>query len=253
LFSLENEKDLIFNYTDYLKQDRKLKLPILVFYGAIIFYSANLLLKQGMKEIPQNILFSGTASKTIRIIDTKPGNPNITDLFKYFFKQINCIDKSQIKIALSENPKEITCRGALKAELDENMINCPIVFWIGGNDDSIWSKALDKNSDIARTPYYRDLNLDGNKSLIESSVNHFFNLLDDYFTSVNLEANFGIDNSAWLKFQKMRSSNITDFLEQGLQAFYKSPSKHIEETLFFYPLIGILNKLAFELANTDNR
>ncbi len=253
LFSLENEKDLIFSYTDYLKQDRKLKLPILLFYGAIIYYSANLLMKQGMKEVPQNILFSGTASKTIRIIDTKPGNPNITDLFRYFFKRINGIDKSQIRIALSDNPKEITCRGALKADPDKEMINCPIVFWIGGNDDSIWGKALDKNSDIAITPYYRDLDRDGNKSLIESSVNHFFNLMDDYFMSVNLEANFGIDNSAWLKFQEMRSSNITDFLEQGLQAFYKSPSKHIEEALFFYPLIGILNKLAFELANTANQ
>ena len=51
----------------------------------------------------------------------------------------------------------------------------------------------------------------------------------------------------------MRSLNIRDFLEQGLKAFYKSSEKHIEETLFFYPLIGILNKLAFELANTDNQ
>lgn len=253
LFSLENEKDLIFSYTDYLKQDRKLKLPILLFYGAIIYYSANLLMKQGMKEVPQNILFSGTASKTIRIIDTKPGNPNITDLFRYFFKRINGIDKSQIRIALSENPKEITCRGALKADMNEDLVNCPIVFWIGGNDNSVWSKALDKNSDIAITPYYRDLDRDGNKSLIEGSVNHFFNLMDEYFMSVNLEANFGIDNSAWLKFKEMRSLNITDFLEQGLQAFYKSESKHIEEALFFYPLIGILNKLAFELANTPDK
>ena len=253
LFSLENEKDLIYNYTDYLKQDRKLKLPILVFYGAIIYYSANLLLKQGMKEVPQNILFSGTASKTIRIIDTKPGNPNLTDLFRFFFKKINGIDKSQIKIALSENPKEITCRGVLKAGIDENLISCPIVFWIGGNNDSVWSRALDKNTDIAVTPYYRDLERDGNKLLIESSVNHFFTLMDDYFKSVNLEANFGIDNSAWVKFQEMRSSNITDYLEQGLKAFYKSPTKHIEESLFFYPLIGIMNKLAFELANTANQ
>ena len=250
LFSLENEKDLIYNYTDYLKQDRKLKLPILLFFGALFYYSANLLLKQGMKEAPQNILFSGTASKTIRIIDTRPGNPNIADLFRYFFKQVNGIDKTQIRIALADDPKEITCRGALKADLDNSLITCPIVFWIGGNDDSVWGRALDKNSDIAITPYYRDLERNGNKSLIESSVNHFFTLLDEYFTSVNLEANFGIDNSAWMKFQEIRSLNITDFLEQGLQAFYKSPSKHIEETLFFYPLIGILNKLAFELANT---
>jgi hypothetical protein len=253
LFSLENEEDIEFNYTDFLKQNRKLKLPILIFYGAIIYYSANLLKKLGTTEIPKNILFSGTASKTIKIIDTQAGNPNISNLFKYFFKEVMGIDSEQLNIALSDNPKEITCKGVLRADIDENITNCPVVFWIGGNDNSIWSKALNKSTDIPDTPYYRDLEAGNNKALIENSVNQFFALLDGYFRSVNLEGDFGIDNSAYLKFKQMRSLNIRDFLEQGLKAFYKSSEKHIEETLFFYPLIGILNKLAFELANTDNR
>jgi hypothetical protein len=253
LFSLENEEDIEFNYTDFLKQNRKLKLPILIFYGAIIYYSANLLKKLGTSEIPKNILFSGTASKTIKIIDTQAGNPNISNLFKYFFKEVMGIDSEQLNIALSDNPKEITCKGVLRADIDENITNCPVVFWIGGNDNSIWSKALNKSTDIPDTPYYRDLEAGNNKARIENSVNQFFALLDGYFRSVNLEGDFGIDNSAYLKFKQMRSLNIRDFLEQGLKAFYKSSEKHIEETLFFYPLIGILNKLAFELANTDNR
>ena len=253
LFSLENEEDITFNYTDFLKQDRKLKLPILVFYGAVIYYSANLLLKQGTREIPGNILFSGTASKTVKIIDPQAGNPNMANLFRYFFKQVMGIETDHLNIALSENPKEITCKGVLRADLGDDQISCPVVFWLGGDDDSVWSKALNKTSDIKDTPYYRDLETGGSKKLIESSVNHYFTLLDEYFKGVSLEANFGIDNAAYLKFKQMRSSNITDFLEQGLKAFYKSPEKHIEETLFFYPLIGILNKLAFELANTGNQ
>ncbi len=253
LFSLENEKDIKFNYTDYLKQDRKLKLPILIFYGAIIYYSANLLLKQGTTEIPKNILFSGTASKTIKIIDTQAGNPNIANLFKFFFKQIMGLESGHLNIALSENPKEITCKGVLSANLEGDLIDSPVVFWIGGSENSVWSKALNKTTDIAITPYYRDLEVADNKTLIENSVNKFFTLLDDYFKGVNLEGNFGIDNAAYLKFRQMRSLNIKDFLEQGLKAFYKSPEKHIEETLFFYPLIGILNKLAFELANMDSQ
>jgi hypothetical protein len=250
LFSLENEEDITFNYTDLLKQDRKLKLPILVFYGAIIYYSANLLKKQGTTEIPKNILFSGTASKTIKIIDTQAGNPNISNLFRYFFRQVMGVETEHLNIALSENPKEITCKGVLRADLHEDQISCPVVFWLGGNDNSVWSKALNKSTDIKDTPYYRDLETGGTKTLIENSVNHYFDLLDEYFRNVSLEANFGIDNSAYMKFKQMRSLNIKDFLEQGLKAFYKSPEKHIEETLFFYPLIGILNKLAFELANT---
>ena len=253
LFSLEDEPDINFNYTNFLRQDKKLKLPILIFYGALVYYSTNLLLVQGITNPPKNILFSGTASKTMRIIDTKAGNPNITNLFKFFFKQILGVDNAQIRIALSENPKEITCKGALKAAFEHDLINCPIVFWIGGNNKSIWNKAINKNTDIAITPLYRDLEEGDNKSLIEGSVIHLFDLLDELFRSTNLESNFGIDNSAYLKFKEIRSSNIKDFLEQGLKAFYKLPEKHIEETLFFYPLIGILNSLARELANTENK
>ena len=90
-----------------------------------------------------------------------------------------------LKIALSENPKEITCKGVLSADINNDITNCPMVFWLGGNNDSIWSKALNKNTDIPDTPYYRDLKKDNIKSLIEDSINDFFSLLDDYFKQIN--------------------------------------------------------------------
>lgn len=253
LFSLETENDINFNYTTLLRQDRKMKLPILMFYGAIIYYSANLLKKHGITEIPKNILLSGTASKTIKIIDSRNAYPNISKLFKYIFQKVMGLTADNLNVALSENPKEITCKGVLRADIKEDITNCPMVFWLGGDNDSIWSKALNKNTDIPNTPYYRDLETEKNKSSIENSINDFFNLLDDYFNQINFEGDFGIDNAAYQKFIKMRSLNIKDFLEHGVKAFYKSADKHIEETLFFYPLIGILNKLAFELSNTDNQ
>lgn len=253
LFSLENEKDIKFNYTEHLRQDRKMKLPIMIFYGAIIYYSANLLKKHGITEIPKNILLSGTASKTIKIIDSGKGFPNISNLFKYIFNHVIGSDIKQLNIALSENPKEITCKGVLKANMDTDITNCPIIFWLGGNDDSTWGQALNKSKDIQNIPYYKDIETIGVKALFKDSINNFFDLLDSYFSTINMEGDFGIDNSAYLKFKEMRSVNIQDYLEQGLKAFYKSPDKHIEESLFFYPLIGILNKLAFELSNIENQ
>ncbi|MGE5456811.1 MAG: hypothetical protein ACM3RX_00490, partial [Methanococcaceae archaeon] len=249
LFSLENEKDIKFSFTDFLKQDRKLKLPILVFYAAVIYYSSNLLKKYRVEEIPKNILFSGTASKTLKIIDPQKGSPNISNLFRYFFRQVMSVESGHLNIALADNPKEITCKGVLRADINEDVSGCPIIFWVGGNDESVWSRALNKNTDVAETPYYRDLDINNNKILIEASINTFFTMLDDYFRNNSLEGDFGIDNSAYLIFKQMRSLNIRDFLEQGLKAFFKNPDKHIEETLFFYPLIGILNKLSNELAN----
>lgn len=253
LFSLETETDIQFNYTTLLRQDRKMKLPILMFYGAVIYYSANLMKKHGMVEIPKNILLSGTASKTIKIIDSINNLPNTSKLFKYIFESVMGVKTDNLNIVLSENPKEITCKGVLRAGINEDITNCPMVFWLGGDNDSVWSKALNKNTDIPNTPYYRDLESGDIKSLIENSITDFFSLLDNYFKQINFEGDFGIDNEAYLKFKEMRSQNIRDFLEHGIKAFYKSPDKHIEETLFFYPLIGILNKLAFELSNSDNQ
>lgn len=253
LFSLEAETDINFNYTSLLMQDRKMKLPILMFYAAIIYYSANLLKKYGINEIPKNILLSGTASKTIKIIDSRSAYPNISNLFKFIFQSVMSINSKNLNVGLSESPKEITCKGILRANISEDIMNCPMIFWLGGSNDNIWGKALNKSTDIPLTPYYRDLEVENNKAIIEDSINTFFRLLDQYFDSINFEGDFGIDNEAYLKFKAMRSLNIKDYLDQGVKAFFRSSDKHIEETLFFYPLIGILNKLALELSNTDNQ
>ena len=250
LFSLENETDIVFNYSQKLRENKKLKLSILIFYSAIIYYSANLIKRQGSTDVPKNILFSGTASKTIKIIDAAQNFPNVSNLFKYLFNKIMGTGAKDIKIVLAENPKEITCKGVLRGGL-ANIRTYPILFWLGGNENSVWGNTLNKSSDISNSPYYRDLDKNDNKMLIENSINHFFDLLDNYFDNINIEGDFGIDTTSYNLFKITRSSYIQDYLEQGIKAFNYSPDKHIEETLFFYPLIGILNKLSFELANTE--
>lgn len=251
LFSLENETDIVFDYSQKLKEDKRLKLSILIFYSAIIYYSANLLKRQGNIEVPNNILFSGTASKTLKIIDSVEKFPNISKLFKYLFNEVMETNANVLTIVLSENPKEITCKGVLRAGLEETDINYPILFWLGGNDNSLWSEVLDKNKNISNSPYYKDLDLAGNKNLIENSIKQFFDLLDNYISRINLTADFGIDTTAYNLFKNTRSLHIQDYLEHGIKAFNYSADKNIEETLFFYPLIGILNKLSFELANVE--
>jgi hypothetical protein len=247
LFSLENEKNINFNYTTLLQQDKKLKLPILIFYAAIAFYSAKLLLKNGISKLPDNILFSGTASKTALIIDPTPNYTNISNLYKYLFNSIlKSKETKDLKIVISEIPKEITCKGILKSGLIQNSVISPIVFWIGGNSSDIWGKAIDKKLDFNITPKYGEIN-DQVEVILENSIFGFYNLLDLYFTNINIEE-FGIDTEAYEKFKNLRTENIKDYLRQGLKAFYKKEDKQIEETLFFYPLIGILNKLAYELS-----
>jgi len=251
LFSLENERDVNFNYTDELRANRRLKLPILVFYGALVYYASKLIKKQN-KTTPKNLLFSGTASKTLKIIDAKQNFPNATNLFKHIISNVTEKTVEQLKIALADNPKEITCKGALKAGIQNNINNCPILFWLGGTEGSDWDKVLNNKTDIKQTPLYSAIEDDSNKSSIESSLNQFFNLLDEYIKTINLESEYGIDYAAYEVFKDTRSLNIKDYIDQGVKAFFKSSDKHIEETLFFYPLIGILHTLALELSNNKN-
>ena len=154
-------------------------------------------------------------------------------------------------LEVSQIPKEITCKGALKSGTTESITENAIKFWLGGFRDDKWSYALDKDKDIKKTPKYKDINSKVKASIKESIV-EFYKILDEYTQSVRFESKYLIEQSAYEKFKEVREADIDEYLIRGLKAFYKKDDKHIEETLFFYPLIGILNKLTYELSKNEN-
>ena len=77
---------------------------------------------------------------------------------------------------------------------------------------------------------------------------YFYSILDDYISTIRLEAKFIIEPSAYQVFQDTREAGIKDFLIRGINAYYKEDDMYIEESLFFYPLIGILNRLSYALS-----
>lgn len=249
LFALEKDQSNEFSYTRLLQRNKRLKLSILVFYGAIAYYSAKLLQKSGI-SIPKFILLSGTASKSASIIDASDELKHLSNMFQQIFEAVFKVKvKQQIQIKLSSIPKEVTCKGALKANVDDDMKKAPIKFWIGGNKDDSWGKVLDREKDVQKTPKYGDLN-DDPKRQIENSVKEFYSILDNYFQTVNIETKYSIEPDAYRVFQKEREFGIQDFLVRGIKAYYKKPVSKIEESLFFYPLIGTLNKLTYALAES---
>lgn len=247
LFSLEQKKGSSFSYTKLLQKNKKLKLSILVFYGAIAYYSANLLYKAGI-GIPKFILFSGTASKTASILDATENLKNLSELFQVIFETIYGQKASHnLVIRLSAIPKEVTCKGALKAKITDSVNKSPIKFWIGGNKDNIWGNVLDRERDIPLTPHYGELT-ENQKSELVDSINNYYVILDEYINSISLDSKFMIEKSAYETFKNMRKNNNKEYLIRGIKAYYKENDKRIEETLFFYPLIGMLNNLSFALA-----
>ncbi len=250
LFSLEYDRTKDFSYSRLIERNKKLKLSILVFYGAIAYYSANLLKKSGISQIPKNVLLSGTAAKSANILDSSSSDnlKNLASLFTYIFEYIyKAKVERDIILKVATNPKELTCKGALNSGISKSVTQNTIKFWLGGINGGIWGKALDKDKDVSDTPRYKDID-DTAKSNIVDSIKEFYKIMDEYISSVKFETKFLIEQKAYETLKENREVLITDFLERGLYAFNKKEERHIEETLFFYPLIGILNKLTYELS-----
>ena len=251
LFALEKNEGSKFSYTRLLGKNKRLKLSMLISFGAIAYYSATLLKKSGI-NIPKYVLLSGTASKAAAIIDSSAELKNLAEIFQFIFEKVyRTKAKEKLQIKLSSIPKEVTCKGALKANIDDSINDSPVKFWIGGMQNNSWGNALDREKDIKNVPNYGDIN-EQQKQEIESSINEFYSILDSYIDEINIETKYIIEQSAYTLFKEKRNTGIMDFLIRGIQAYYKKSDSKIEETLFFYPLIGMLNKLSYELAGNES-
>ena len=252
LFNLEENQNIVFNYTNALQANQKLKLPILIFYGAISFYAAKLLKKSG-SQIPQNILLSGSASKSIKILC--PGNLNFANSFmKFILEKVNMSKApDNFQLTLSENPKEITCKGALNSGVNTSITDNKIIYWPGGNDEKNFiGKISDSNGVVSDSLTYSEImNSDELKMQIKNSILEFFDIIDNYANQNSLSNTFGISDEAYTKFRAIRHLNLLNYLEFGIKSTYRREGQKIEETLFFFPLIGLLNSLSFELAKLE--
>ena len=251
LFSLESNEAIQFNYSRLINKDKNLKVTLLVFYAAIAYYTANLLKKSAIK-IPKHILISGTASKTSSILDPTENLKHLSDLYTFIFEKVYQKQvKQKLKFRISDIPKEITCKGAIKADINDTIRGIPIKFWIGGSADDQWSSAITKDDSRLKTPKYSEIKGNGTE-LIISSLKDFYCILDEFVEQYDLDAKFLMNQKAYnVTFKDLRDEGLENYLIRGIKAVHKEDDENIGESLFFYPLIGILNELTFRLSDEE--
>jgi hypothetical protein len=251
LFSLNNnknikDKQLILDFSGMLKNDSDFKIIFLLFYSSIVYHIAEMMKIKGM-EAPRNILFSGTGSKTLQILDSDRDLGSLTKLFEAIFNEVYESNDSKIKLKANASPKEITCKGGFY--IDENLtINSHkalIEFNIGNiNDKKIQKRAQVDDSVMT----YNNINKEFINGVIEN-VDSFYSLFFKLSKSIDFIDEFGISTTALKVFDNNKSNDLEDFIMAGLDAAKKDSNddEALSETLFFYPLIGKLNELASEI------
>jgi hypothetical protein len=230
------------SFQELIKDDEELRVLFLLFYSSIIYHLAKLMKAKGFK-VPCDIIFSGTGSKVINIVDKNIHLEKLKTLTEKIFSKIYNEENLNIEITQPKQPKEITCKGGLLC--DTNI-----------TPESIQSSLLGDKADTIlplTTLKYSDVDDKILNDVVEEFsyfTKTFFEINDDY----NFAKQFTLSSSTLDNLKGTINSEILKDLKIGLNAkkveLKNNPNSKVEETLFFYPLVGIINKQANKIVST---
>ncbi|ADV48154.1 hypothetical protein Celal_0824 [Cellulophaga algicola DSM 14237] len=249
LFSLENNKQLRdkkipISFLDLLKEDAEMKIIFLLFYVSQIYHVAQLL-KVKRIEVPSTFIFSGTASKLLGIVDSSTNKLILKKLVKLVFVHVYELDKNpEIEIILPKNPKELASKGGIYFNPDDEI-------------DLKKIKEILLSEDVLLT---KDSNFNyGNVHELEKNVLLTYDGFLKFFFDMNKEIpfrdTFGIEKDVFDFTRNFLMTKKQDALKMGIQNKLSEIKQHHEEeigeSLFFYPLVGSLGALAYELTTRN--
>ena len=246
-FSLATNKEVkgneALNFMEQLSANERLRYVFIVFYGAILYFIAKVMKIKGLKK-PLTLAFSGNGSKTLTALSDS--SDMVARFAKMIFDGVYGDDSGKISVIMEEAPKKATCKGGIlmteKQEYDK-IAGLKHTF-TGDNFNNYTGKKIK----------YSEIN-DKLKANVVKQVSEFVEFLfklhennNDFFT------NKLIADPSVLKSVKEICSDKTD-LEQSLNNEIEwklktldDESSTVSETLFFYPLIGILHEVARQIS-----
>jgi hypothetical protein len=245
-FSLENnktiqERNIPINFNDKLANDDDFKIAFLIFYASLIYHLSKLMKYKGFEAPPRYLTFSGTGSKIISITDRGNELNGLQKLTKLIFEKIYAgVSIGTIELIQHPEPKEITCKGGLLSETNIDIEEIKTVL-LGDKENTL----------VPDTKFnYSNVN-DKTLNSIISEVNTFLDLIFSLNTDFNFTKNFGVNPAKIDDYKAILKEDLMQHLKSGLSIKTKELSGNtninVEEPLFFYPLVGALNKLAFKI------
>ena len=247
LFSLAENEQVKQNHIQHkvdfnnaLMKDDSQKIVFYIFFTAIIYHLAHLMKAKGL-EVPTNIAFSGNGSKVVFVLS--PNKESLELLTSRIFELIYQVDIKKINLIInSKNPKEATSKGGLLMKQKPASVADVKTVLLGTTGTTLVSDQ--KYSDVP-----------GLYSDIVREVKSFM----DFITlrlpknNISLSNEFGIDNNfiklAVASFNKDLKTYIEKGVELKLNSRDVSKDDVIEEPLFFYPIIGVINDLSEQICN----
>lgn len=245
LFSVINNKVVagndVFSYNMRLNEDCTRKIIFIYFYVTLIYYVANMMKHRSLDK-PRSVMFSGTGSKVLDIV----GSQRDLDLISQaVFERVygEKYDSDGFSVVMEKNePKQITCRGALMQVRDITGNNN--VTELNNLLDSFDSTLKYNFSMIDREKLtYDDMDSAEVRGEIVAKVRAFNDFFIKLCDDIHVVDRFLVENKALQKFIELVNTDLEHHLINGWNFVNKNQddkkgSDPIEDTVFFYPIIG---------------
>lgn len=251
LFSLSGEKvgnNKKLDFLSELSKDDKMRYVFIVFYGSIFYFIANAMKARNLMK-PKTIAFSGNGAKTLRILSDD--DTMVAKFAKLIFDRVYGDTNGTIEVMMETNPKIATCKGGIDNPVrqDYECIDNLKTIFVGNK----FKKEADNEL------HYSDIT-DEIKEDVVKSVEEFLKFLFELhkdnkeFLINNLSADSSIFNMVKEFCMGEEGKQLLRVsMRKGISNKRESDSVNddtkLEETLFFYPLVGLLHDLAYKISN----
>ena len=233
----------VIDFDSLLGEDENFKIVFIIFYTAIIYHIAQILNLKGM-PMPRHISFSGNGSKILRVIT--PDDRLLAKFTCKIFQLLN-VDRADGKLEIlglgdnASSPKQATCKGALVTNhpLDEDRDKVVIL----KGDGTSFVDSDDTYDSI--DAYY----ISKTKVAVEKFFEFTLGKLNKEF---NFDENFGVTPESLALAKDVCVDDLDTFIGRGMTLAKEDSNgqERISETLFFYPIKGVMNVLSGAINNS---
>jgi hypothetical protein len=245
LFSLKDNKKIQeigenfaknVDLSEKLKGDTTQKITFIFFYSAIIYHLAKIMKVKDL-QMPDKIVFSGNGSRLIQFFTDD--SDLLNNFTKLIFEKVYGRDYNSngLDIILNKtNPKEATCLGGFFVDKPESYGD---IF-----KKKIVLHSCDNTSIITATDTYKTVDDDYIKQTVNETkkfIQFVFDLLPFF-----AEEGYKLNNESLEIAKQVCFQKLDIFTQNGLKQkrAVVGDSEVIEETLFFYPIVGMLKALS---------
>lgn len=253
-FSIEENKEvkeanLDFSYNRYLRDNDDARIIFLIFCSAIIYHVAKLMCALNL-PMPRQIMLSGKGANIFRLLDADVNLVYIEKLAKDIFEKVyspTAYHEEGLDFVMTENPKEATCQGGIRVLQNKtNLSEVDNIVLIGDKNPDFMSNLNGQKHPPRQIVKQGDLDQKGTIESVVEEIQHFIKTLFDLCTEKGHFSNFEIKTGRLAEYKRILLRDAETNLEKG-RGYRKEmiigQDEPVEETLFFYPLVGGIYEL----------